>query len=80
MTSISHYSITNYNGVFHVDGPGLDDVIITAEHIQDAKEWMIDCEWSDMDEDDIADLSDGEVVRGVSRHFDGGWSAFLASY
>ena len=55
-------------------------IFLTAEHIQDAKEWMMDCYWSDMDEDDIADLSDGEVVRGVSRHFDGGWNAFLASY
>lgn len=48
----------------------------TSDEIEQAHAWIADCEWSDLDADD--ELSDAEVVRGVARHYDGGWEQFLA--
>ena len=63
------YSIETDNG----------HVFLTDTHIVDALDWILDCE--DLDWIlDVDDLTDREIVHGIARHFDGGWSAFLASY
>jgi hypothetical protein len=65
------YSIQTKNG----------HLFLTAENIQDAKDWARDCTWSDMESDDsFNDLTDPEIIYGIARHFDGGWDGFLASY
>ena len=61
------YSIETDNG----------HVFLTDTHIVDALDWILDCEWADIDVDE---LTDREIINGISRHFDGGWAAFLASY
>lgn len=42
-----------------------------------ARDWVSDCLWRDMDEEDVLELSDEQVRRGVERHYHGGWVAFL---
>lgn len=45
--------------------------------IQAMREWVRDCEWGDVDEDDIEDLDDLTIVRGVDRHYEGGILGFI---
>jgi hypothetical protein len=45
-----------------------------AELISAARSWAADCEW--LDGEDIADMSDAQIVAGVEAHYDGGWAAF----
>jgi len=49
----------------------------TPQNLLDAREWIKDCQWQDMDESDVDDLTDLEVVRGICKHYDGGWREFL---
>jgi hypothetical protein len=51
-------------------------MILTAEELAAAREWIADCVWRDLDADDVAELTDEEVTRGVARHYDGGLAAF----
>lgn len=41
------------------------------------RDWILDCVWADLESDDVTELSDEEVVRGVRAHFDGGITGFL---
>ena len=52
--------------------------ILNADEIRAAREWIAECVWRDLDEDDIADLTDRQVERGIARHYDGGIEAFRA--
>jgi len=51
---------------------------LRPEDIEQGREWISDCQWSNLDPDDIKDLSNIEIVRGVARHYEGGWDSFLA--
>jgi hypothetical protein len=50
----------------------------TKAQIIEAKAWIHDCSWLDESED-LEDLTDEEVRRGIDRHYDGGWIQFLAN-
>lgn len=39
--------------------------------ISAARDWVLDCSWKE-DPEDIAEMSDAEILRGVERHYDGG--------
>lgn len=45
--------------------------------IKAMRDWIADCSWPDLPPDEVADLTDDEVIAGVRRHFDGGLDAFL---
>lgn len=50
---------------------------IPAGVISAARSWIADCEWTNLDGDeDIADLTDPEVVAGVQKYYGGGWPQF----
>ena len=44
-------------------------------------EWLSDCEWVDIEFDDVYghfdSMSDAKLLRGVERHYDGGIDAFV---
>lgn len=42
-----------------------------------ARDWISDCLWGEMDEEDVIDLTNEQVRRGVERHYHGGWTSFL---
>lgn len=44
------------------------------ELISAARSWAADCQW--LDSEEIADLTDAQVVAGVQQHYDGGWAQF----
>jgi hypothetical protein len=50
------------------------DIKATPQQVADARAWVADCAWAD----DTACLPDAAIVRGVARHYDGGWAGFLA--
>ncbi len=50
----------------------------TAEQIAEMRDWISDCTWGDLDPEEIDDLPDEAVVRGVDTHYDGGVAGFLA--
>lgn len=49
----------------------------TGTDINAMREWISDCQWADMDEDEIAELDDTTILRGVNRHVDGGLHEFI---
>lgn len=42
-----------------------------------AREWVADCSWRDLHDDDVSELSDAELIRGIRRHYCGGWRGFV---
>jgi hypothetical protein len=67
---------------FHTDDRSTEMIEYLGSVISDAmlgemRAWIADCAWKDAD--DLATLTDREVVQGVARHYDGGVQAFLAS-
>ena len=50
---------------------------MTRQQIEDAKAWILDCEWGDLDAEDIPELSDTEVINGIARNYDGGIEGFI---
>lgn len=54
-----------------------DEILrINPETVRAARSWAADCAWADLDNGDVADLSDADVVRGVQHHYAGGWAQF----
>lgn len=51
---------------------------IPAELISAARSWAADCDWAE-EAEDIADMTDLQVVAGVQAHYEGGWAAFAAA-
>ncbi len=51
--------------------------LLSAAEIVHAREWIADCVWGDLiDAEDIRQLSDEQVARGIARHYSGGIPAF----
>jgi hypothetical protein len=50
---------------------------MTQEQIAAAKAWILDCQWGDLEEEDISELSDTEVINGIARNYDGGIEGFI---
>ena len=47
-----------------------------ADLMSEARAWLADLEW--VDEPDFASMTDEQIRRGINRHYDGGWSGFVA--
>ena len=53
-------------------------LILTPEQLQEAREWVADCEWRErFDADEIAALTAEELERGLERHYAGGRRQFI---
>lgn len=52
----------------------------TPEQIAAMREWISDCEWPDLDQEAILELSDIQVLRGIERHVDGGFPRRYSIY
>lgn len=48
-----------------------------AELVNDMRDWFKDCEWQDLDEEDIDAMSDEELIRGIEKHYGGGLVEFI---
>lgn len=50
---------------------------MTQQELNFAREWIKDCVWQDIDSaDDVDDLTDLQVIRGIKKHFSGGIEEF----
>jgi hypothetical protein len=55
-------------------------VQLSHEEVEKAKDWLADCSFRDIaDEDEIYEMSDAEIQKAVSKHYDGGIHAFKQS-
>jgi len=53
-------------------------LIFTPAQIQEARDWIADCEWRErFDADEIAALTAEQIERGVERHYAGGRRQFI---
>lgn len=58
--------------------PSAPTIKLSADQLQQAREWVADCQWQDIhDADDVAELSQVEIERGIDRHYDGGLLQFI---
>lgn len=48
-----------------------------AELVNDMRDWAKDCQWADTNEDDIDDMTDEALLRGVPAHYSGGVDQFI---
>jgi hypothetical protein len=49
---------------------------LIEQQIIEARSWISDCIWRDQLEE-LENLTDDEVIRGINRHYDGGWIQFV---
>jgi hypothetical protein len=54
-------------------------IVLSPDEIAQAREWIADCQWPDLEPEEIKNLTAGEIARAVQRHFDGGVESFKAS-
>ena len=54
-------------------------ITITADAptLEQARVWISECVWADVDGPDIPRLSDRQVYAGINRHYAGGWAQFV---
>lgn len=52
--------------------------MITADEdtLTAMREWVSECVWADMDEEEIAELTATQLMRGVEKHYAGGVAQF----
>ena len=55
-------------------------ITITADAptLEQARVWISECVWADVDGPDIPRLSDRQVYAGINRHYAGGWAQFVS--
>lgn len=51
---------------------------LTVEEVADMRLWIADCPWAGLDDEQIAAMSEEDVIDAVRRHYDGGIGMFLA--
>jgi hypothetical protein len=51
------------------------DLSKREKQVAEARLWIGECRWQDEPEA-LAELTDTEVIRGIDRHYQGGWSGF----
>ena len=51
--------------------------IWTPEYIEAAREWLKDCSWADMEDEDFDDLPDEKIKAGINNYYAGGIPEFL---
>ena len=47
--------------------------------IEEARDWLADCVWENMEPEDFDSLGTYQIVAGVDRYYEGGWAAFARS-
>ena len=57
---------------------GINFLTIESHHIEEARDHIADCQWADLEDNDIKNLTDREIINGISKHYQGGWPQFLA--
>ena len=54
--------------------------VFSPEQLKEAREWLMDCTWQDVDPDDIETMPDLTIIAATNRHFCGGIQGFLLTF
>ena len=52
--------------------------ILKMDTLEQARVWISECVWGDLEPEDIASLSDAQIHAGINRHYAGGWAQFVS--
>lgn len=52
-------------------------IVISSEQLSAMRDWVSECVWLDIEPEDVAELTERQIVRGIERHYVGGVEAFL---
>lgn len=52
---------------------------LEAWELMEARHWIDDCEWADLDNGEAYELSNRDVERGIEAFYDGGIESFKAT-
>jgi len=50
-----------------------------ADLVIEARDWLRDLVWANMEDSDFDALTDDQVMRAIARYYDGGIAAFVAA-
>ncbi|PAX52055.1 peptide ABC transporter substrate-binding protein [Brunnivagina elsteri] len=54
--------------------------LLTERELKEARDWLVDCAFADVDADDIYyKMDETEIARAIRQHYDGGVEAFRQS-
>lgn len=54
--------------------------MLTGIELIQALDWISECQWADLDSDDLTDITDKEINRAIRRHYSGGIAQFRLDY
>jgi hypothetical protein len=52
-------------------------IVISSEQLSAMRDWVSECVWLDIEPEDVAELTERQIVQGIERHYVGGVEAFL---
>jgi hypothetical protein len=47
------------------------------ELVKQGRAWIAECEWPDLDPEEVDNLRPAQVIRGIERHYAGGLAQFI---
>lgn len=50
---------------------------LTEKQLSEARDWIKDCIWGDLDQDDVDDLSNEQIIKGIQDNYNGGLKQFV---
>jgi len=54
-----------------------DQPQVSPEAVKQMREWIKDCQWEDLETEDIDEMSDQGIINGVKKHYEGGLQQFI---
>lgn len=54
-----------------------DQPKISPETVKQMRDWIKDCQWGDLEPEDIDEMSDQGIINGVKKHYEGGLQQFI---
>ena len=73
---------TYYNRRKVVSQQNVVELELNQSELEEARDWIKDClgSWRDLEtEEDVDDLSDSQVIKGINKNYCGGLKAFKES-
>jgi hypothetical protein len=49
-----------------------------ADLVNDMRDWVKDCQWADLTNEDIDSLTDDELIKGINANYSGGLKQFIS--
>ena len=56
------------------------NIEVSKEALSAMREWVSECQWGDLGDGDIDELSDEQILRGVQRSYSGGIAQFIRDF